>query len=269
MNPILSQQSFAPFTSGAFAGGRSMQAEQTRAGSLSLATSTDLTITTAEGDTVTLSLASAVEANAGVYRSQSMEAGRRESTQTAYFELSSSQSMAIEVAGELNAEELADIREAVAAIGGMIGDFLSGDLKAMAADGELLKELDTISSLESAFSYERQVTYGEQEKVTLSQEAGQGRGNRNHRGHGRLRQLMNHIDHLTDRMVDRAGEFGKRQSQVAKAVNALMARYRDGSVDGAPADELSRNVVQTVQSVFIQKMETTTESADFSFSYSA
>ncbi len=141
MNPIANQSSFAPFSFGAFAGGRSFQAEQTRAGSLSQTQNTELTITTDEGDIVTLSLASAMEANAGIYRNSSFEEGRSASSQTAFFEFSSSRSMEIEINGELNEEELEDIREAVKAIGGMIDDFLSGDLQEMAEDEVILDDV--------------------------------------------------------------------------------------------------------------------------------
>lgn len=271
MNPISSQQSLAPFSQGPFAGSRSMQAEQVRAGAVSLERSTDLTITTAEGDTVTLSLATAIEANAGVYRSESMADGRRSATQTAYADYSRRQSMAITVDGELNDEELADIREAVDAIGGMIEDFLAGDLQAMAADGELLKELDSIASLDASFSYAQQVTYGEQETVRLSSETqvqGPGRGHHHHR-QGRLRQLMQHIDHLTDTMADRIGEFGHRQKQATASVNHLLGRYGNGGTTASPTDRLNQTVVQTIQSMFVQKMETRSEAGDFAFTYTA
>ena len=266
MNSISSQQSFAPFSHSPFTGGRSMQVAQTRAGALSVDRSTDLTITTNDGDTVTLSLESAVEAKAGVYSSQSASDGYRASTRTAYFEYSSDQSMSITVEGELSEEELADIREAVSAIGGMIEDFMSGDLKAMAADGKLLEELDSISSLEATFAYERQVTYGEQETVQLSTTARDGRPGR---GHGRMRHLMNRIDQLTDRMADRVAEFGSHREQIARSVNGLLRRYGLGETENPAADRLNREVVQTVQSVFVQKMETLTESADFTLTYNA
>ena len=68
---------------------------------------------------------------------------------------------------DLNEAEVKDIREAVKAIGLMIDDFLSGDLQEMAKDGELLKKLETASSLEAAFSYERQLLVGEQERVEI------------------------------------------------------------------------------------------------------
>lgn len=139
MNPILTPNSFSPFPNGPFASSRSDTAEQTKAGSLSQTLDTDLTITTAEGDTVTINLASALTIKAGTYSRQAVENGQRTSTQTAYLAYSDSQDMTIAVDGDLNAEELADIREAMAAIGGMIEDFLAGDLQEMAKDGELFK----------------------------------------------------------------------------------------------------------------------------------
>ena len=76
--------------------------------------------------------------------------------------------------------------EAMKAIGSMIDDFLSGDLQEMAKDGELLMELDTISSLEAAFSQERQVVYAEQEKVQISGMAAEKDDHSHRRGHGRI-----------------------------------------------------------------------------------
>ena len=263
MNPIANQQPFAPFSRGAFAGGRSVQVEQTLVGSVSTEQSTDLTITTDEGDTVTISLASAMETNAGIYRSRSYEDGRAASSQTAFFEFSGSRNMAVEVDGNLNEAELEDIREAVSAIGSMIDDFVSGDLKEMAKDGELLKELDTISSLEAAFSYERQVLYGEQEDVEIStSEPGKGR-------HGRLKRLIDRIDRMTDDMAEQVKGFRGRRKQLAMAVEDLFGRYRSGEADSAPAEELGRDVIRTMQSAFVQKIQTLNESASFNLTYAA
>ncbi len=271
MNPIAHQESLAPFSHGAFAGGRSNQAELTRAGSVSLNRSTDLTITTAEGDTVTLGLASTMAINAGIYRSSSHEGGWPAYSQTAFFEFSSSQNMVIEVNGDLNPEELEDIRMAVKAIGAMIDGFLSGDLQEMAKDGELLKELDTISSLEAAFSYERQVLYGEQEKVQISGPASE-KGSHapsHHRGHGRLQRLIDRIDRLTDDMADQVKDYRGRRERLTRSVEALFGRYGSGEANLAPRDPLGRDVIQTMQSAFVQKIQMLSESASFNFTYTA
>ncbi|BBO70525.1 hypothetical protein DSCA_44550 [Desulfosarcina alkanivorans] len=267
MNPIANQQSFAPFSRGAFAGGRSFQAEQTRVGTVSMAQNTDLTITTDEGDTVTISLASAMEATAGIYRSRSYEGGRAASSQTAFFEFSGNRNMTVAVDGTLNEGELEDIREAVSAIGSMIDDFMNGDLQEMAEDGELLKELDTISSLEAAFSYERQVMHGQQEKVDISGSApGKGRHARRH-GQGRLQRLLDRIDRMTDDMAEQVKGFRGRRRQLATSVEDLFGRYRSGEAGNAAGDELGRDVIRTMQSAFVQKIQTLNESASFNLTY--
>ena len=271
MNAIAHQDSYPPLSHGAFGGGGSYQAEQTSAGSVSLNRSTDLTITTDEGDTVTLSMASAILTNAGIYHSDSYADGRGASSQTAFFEFSSSQNMAIEVAGDLNEVELEDIRKAVKAIGSMIDDFLAGDLKEMAKGGELLKELDTIASLDAAFSYERQVRYGQQEKVQISGMAPERDDHRHshRRGHGRVQRLMNRIDRLTDDMTDMVRRFRGHRNRLGRSIKDLFGQYRNGEVDSAPTDKVGRDVVQTMQTAFVQKIQTLSESASFNLTYTA
>lgn len=269
MNPIANPQPFSPFQYGTFSGSTSFQAEQTRAGSLSQSQSTDLTITTDEGDTVTLSLSSATEVNAGIYRSVSYADGWDESTQTSFFEFSDSQHLSVKVDGDLNAEEKEDIRAAMEVIGGMIDDFLSGDLLEMAADGELLKELDTVASLEAAFSYERQVMYGEQERVEIRQSAlEENRGTRR-RGHGRLQRLMQRIDQVTDEISQQVHRFRGRRRSLGRSVKDFFGRYDDGNLKNSPQDRLGREVVQTMRSAFVQKMQSLTESASFNLNYKA
>jgi hypothetical protein len=271
MNAIAHQASYPPLPHGAFGGGENHQAERTRAGSASLTQSTDLTITTEEGDTVSLSMASATQTLAGIYHSDSYADGWSASSQTAFFEFSSRQDMTIEVNGDLNQEELEDIREAVKAIGSMIDDFLSGDLKEMAKDGELLKELNTISSLDAVFSYERQVRYGQQEKVLIGGVAPE-KGNHAHgrrRGHGRVQRLINRIDRLTDDMTDRVKRYRGHRNRLARSIEDLLGQYRNGELDSAPTDTIGRDVVQTLQAAFVQKIQTLSESASFNLTYTA
>ena len=269
MNPIVNYSPFSPFPSKQFPEGAGFMAEQTRAGSISENKSTDLTITTDEGDTVTLSLASAMEVNAGMHRSASYEDGRAEATRTAFFEFSNSRSLSIEIDGDLSAEEREDIREAVQVIGGMIDDFLSGDIHEMAADGELLKELDSIASLDAAFSYEREVTYGEQEKVEIRQsEQEAGRPGRR-RGHRRMHRLMNRIDQVADDMIEQVRGFRGRRKHLGRSVRDLFNRYHSGEAVNAPEDRLGREAVRSMQSAFVQKLHTLTESGSFNLTYSA
>jgi len=267
MNPIANPQSFIPFQYGNFPKSTSFQAEQTRAGSISQSQSTDLTITTDEGDTVTLSLSSAAEINAGSYRSASYDDGWAESNQATFYEFSESDSLSVKVDGDLSAEEQEDIRAAMEVIGGMIDEFLSGDLQQMAADGELFKELDTIANLDAAFSYERQVMYGEQDRVEIRQSNLAGNRGNHFRGHGRLQRLMQRIDKVTDDMADHVHRFRGRRDHLAGSIRNLFNRYRNDEMENAPESRLRQEAVQTMQSAFVQKIQTITESAALEFSY--
>jgi hypothetical protein len=269
MDAIAKQKSFAPSVNGAVAAGGNYQACQTKAGSVSLNRSMDLTITTDEGDTVTLGMASAVETNVGIYRSIYAEEGRATAARTAFFNFSSDQKVAITVAGDLNEAELKDIRDALKAVGSMISDFLSGDRPEMVKEGERLKALDTVASLETTFLYERQLFYGYQEKVQISGMAPDSSGPaRSHRrGYGQ--RLMKRIDRLTGEMTDVVNGFGGQRHRLARLIRDLLRRYRSGEADRAPADPLSRDVVETIPSSFLQKIQTQIHSAGFSLSYTA
>jgi hypothetical protein len=179
--------------------------------------------------------------------------------------------MAIEVRGDLNEAELEDIREAVKTIGSMIDDFLAGDLKEMAKGGELFKELDTLSNLEAAFSYQRQVRYGQQEKVQISEMAPDRREHvhRQRGGHGRLQRLIDRIDRLTDEMTEKVmGSRGQRNRLVA-SIKDLFGRYRNSEEDAAPTDKLERDVIKTVETEFTNKIQMVSESASLNLTYTA
>ena len=270
MNPIINPQSYAPCCPGAFTDGRSLQVETTRAGSLSLNQQAAVSIATREGDTVTINLASLTTADAGIQRSVVNEDGTRSTTQTAFLSLSDSRSLDISVTGDLNAREKEEILAALTAIGGMIEDFLSGDPAAAGEDAQGIGELETIASLDVAFSVERQVVYAEQERVTISDAALSNQGDHvRPRGHGRGRRLMQRIDRLTNDMTDTVARFGGRKRQLANAVQSMLGRYRDAGRDNNTFAPLRTDALATVQTVFTQKIDALFESSDFSFSYSA
>ncbi len=269
MNPIATCSSYFPFAHGRCREGTGVLTEQTRAGFLSQTQNTDLTLTTDEGDTVTLSLASAMEVNAGVHRSASVADGQAEASQTAFFDVSTSRSLSIAIDGELSAEEREDIRGALQVIGGLIDGFLSGDVQAIAADKDLLAELDTIARLDATVSYERNVMYGEQEKVEIRQSETDPLKPGRRRGHRRLQRLMDRMDRVTDDMMEQVKRVRGRRRRLGRSVVDLFNRYRHGDAVHAPQDRFGQEVLRTMQSTFVQKLQMLTESAGFTLSYSA
>lgn len=68
MNPVFNPESLRPFSFGAFSVTRSVRGQQTSVGSVVSSQDVDVTLTTEEGDTVILSLASLTETEAGIDR---------------------------------------------------------------------------------------------------------------------------------------------------------------------------------------------------------
>ena len=257
MNPI-KHHPFAPFQQDDFAGGRSFSAEQSRVASLSVSQSTAVTLTTEEGDRVTLNLSKASQIDAGTYRGIAMGSGSVAASEAGFLGQGHGQLGTVEIEGDLSDEEWAEIEAAVAVIDGMMDDFLSGDFAGMIEDAEVLKELDTIDSLQAAFSYERQVVYAQQDHMAAQNEG-------TARGHGRggphLQGLMRRMDHLTDEMAGKVQDFEGRRDALLKSIDTLLERFRDKWSDkGVEADEstkgdLALSVIETVQSAFLLKTE--------------
>lgn len=269
MNPIANHQIHAPCCHGAFTGGRSQSVEQIRAGSLSLNRSAAVSLSTREGDTVTISIASLMTAEAGIQQHSEAEDGSRSAAGTAFLAFSDSRRLDVAVEGDLNAQEREEILAAMATVGGMIEDFLAGDMAALAEDASSLGEMETIAGLDAAFSVDRQVVFAEQERVTISDAAPQQRGHAHRRGHGRARRMMQHIDRLTGDMTDAVARFGGRKRHLARSITAMVDRYRDGAADNPSADPLRADALDAVRVGFAQKVDALFASSEIRFSYSA
>ena len=63
--------------------------------------------------------------------------------------------------------------------------------------------------------------------------------------------------------------YDRGPKQLAGSVKDLFGRYRNGEVDSAPTDKMGQDVVQTMQTAFVQKIQTLSESAGFNLTYTA
>ncbi len=122
---------------------------------LHLRKSTNLTLYTAEGDKVTLSSFSSLDAGYTTYTSQGMTDGRVRQTEgmAAYFSTEFAYQLSVE--GDLSKDELKDIQKAFKTIGKMAGDFFSGNTGKAIERATKLSGFDTISSFEAVLHYER------------------------------------------------------------------------------------------------------------------
>jgi hypothetical protein len=262
MNSIFSPESVSPFSNGPYPATGNVQRQQTIVGSASLSQNTDVTLTTDEGDTVTISLATFMETHAGMDQRTLQQADRQAFSQTAYFESSRQEETAIKINGDLNEDEMDDIRAALHTIGTMIDDFLSGDLDEMAKDGKRLTEFETISSLEASFSYQRQAMVATEESVVIDNTLHQA-------PRGRLQSMMQRIDHLADDMAQVVEAFGGRQDRLATSIAALLNSHRDKNANNPAMQHLTDQVLQTTRSAFIQKMEAASITGGFALTVAA
>ena len=119
-------------------------------GSVSQSQSTDITLVTAEGDTVTLSSSFEREVKFETYNSRGESASM--------LSKSSSSSFSLSIEGDLDRKELRDIRNAIRTIEKVNRTLMRGDLEKAAHQAEKLQRLDTIASLDAELLMTRQVT---------------------------------------------------------------------------------------------------------------
>lgn len=272
MNTMMTCDPCRYWPQGSYADSRSYQAEQSKTASLSLSQSTDLTIETDEGDVVTLSMDRWLDA--GYASSSSLTYGSDGSfsmSKQEQFDLSAGKEFTVEVEGDLNKEEIKDIRKAVRAIRKIMKAFLSGDMDKMTKRAGRLENLDTISGIDAEFSYERQVSVASSSsvKVEIEQPVYKAAPPEHVETQSPIDRLTQRVDEITDEMAERVKNSGARRRPLMRAIKDLFAAYRDGRVEEAPEDKTGQAVVTMIESAFVEKVETVKESASFSFSYDA
>ena len=109
-----------------------------------------VTITTAEGDKVTLSANSQQQGEFATYNSSGLFAGVRS--------LETKNSFSLSIEGSLNRQELKDIRKAIKVIGRATRELMEGDQKHAAKHVEKLQKLDTIAELQAEVAVKREVS---------------------------------------------------------------------------------------------------------------
>ena len=120
--------------------------------------STDISLVTAEGDKVTISAKSALQAELVSYDYRGRLNGNEASLQGRSLQISAENSFALSVEGDLSKEELADIQNLVKKIEKLGSDFFSQPLEESLAQTLELGDLDSIASFEANLRYEQRLT---------------------------------------------------------------------------------------------------------------
>ena len=126
---------------------------------------TDLTIITAEGDKVTLSAQSSIEADYTTYRAALVMKGMSGEVSGETLAIEIEQGIQISVEGDLNDQELEALSEAIQTVYGMMKDLLSGDNSSALAQAETLEGLAPIASIQGSATFIQSLQV-EQQTVT-------------------------------------------------------------------------------------------------------
>jgi len=132
----------------------------TRANFLSASSrrSTDISLVTAEGDKVTITAKSALQAEAVSYNYRGRLNGNEANLQGKSLQASSESSLVISVEGDLDKEEVADIKKLVAKLEKLGADSFSQPLEDSLLQTLGFDDLDSLASFAAHLRYEQQFT---------------------------------------------------------------------------------------------------------------
>jgi hypothetical protein len=148
---------------------QSQEASRTGLALLSNSQHMDLSLVTAEGDKVTLSLDSSTTARSVMKEEVQNDGQGSMSYEKSEFTMGLYQrDLTFTVEGDLSKEEMRDIRKVLKSLDKMMNKFVTGQMGAMAAQAVKLSGLDTIAGLEANMSYQRQVLVAQQSQVTTT-----------------------------------------------------------------------------------------------------
>ena len=122
---------------------------------ISRAQSSDFTIVTAEGDKVTLSASRSAELSFSTYDSAGKTRGSKGLSEAKF---SASREFSLAIEGDLNKEELKDIRRAIKTVMKSAGDVLKGDTEHAAERVSKLGKLDTLASIDADVQFRQEVS---------------------------------------------------------------------------------------------------------------
>lgn len=143
-------------------------ASQSAGISLSQSKSMELVLYTREGDKVTLSSSSQMQADELTYAGMARSGKALVRQQGEAFQMKADTQFSVTVQGDLNAKETADVKKAVGVIGNIMKDLISGNDAAMAKDAGKLGQLDSLQGLSANLHYQRQIVYQQPARMSAA-----------------------------------------------------------------------------------------------------
>ncbi len=228
--------------------------------------SKDITIVTDEGDKVTLSYHQAssltyANLSAMSYGLEYLTADNQEMVREtlARFEAETlgfhaSRGFTLSVEGDLNEQELADIKAAMAGIDEIMTDLLNdGDISEAMAGAKELKDLDTIAGLEATYNYERSIVT-ERATVLQTQSFAKTSSPENvtapRRGQ-RGQFFRNKLDQMTALVANHHTDPSRFLYHISKLFETIQNRYEDDT----PMYQAKKHVANLIRKELVDRID--------------
>ena len=252
LNPICADSGYAAADNCSYAAARVSQTE------VAGEQSTDITIVTDEKDKVTLSFDLGYQSSYTTYSALATNNNASAKIEGQQFDFDLSLEQSIRVEGDLNEQELKDIKKVLKRLGRMIKNFLAGGIDdASHRTGRLFKNLSTIDSVAARFEVTQRAAVVDQQYVeatALSTLDGD-RPVDPQPSSPQPAQEFEPIHELTDDMVDVVKGSRIHPAKMTRFIDRFFHRLFENSRHGHRPKRHMTNLARLILSEFMQKLQ--------------
>ena len=233
----------------------------------------DITIFTEDGDRVTItsnqqSQASYSKYSAITHQSNYADFGNMSVEQNSYtlfqderFEFDNSRNFSISVDGDLNEQELKDIRKTIKTIDKIMTDILNGDDISQGVEKAIqLVNLDSISGIAANYRYENAISVEKMEAEEVSTYNRDGQIEKSLPG---FNKEVEYIKNLINEMINIIKDTAVKPTKIIKPLRMLFSEIlRNLSTDNRQ-DQPKIDLVKLIETALIEKIEQMHEQSEF------
>jgi len=216
--------------------------------------STDITIMTAEGDRVTLSADSQLQASYLTYSGLARGGGAMAQLQGKSYSIQVNRELSITIEGNLSEEELQDIQKAIKTIDKIMHEALSGNTDHALAMTHDVSSMESISSFSASLEIENTVSF-EQRTIVETQTSGPEPTNEIESG----RESLSHdrFSRVTDKMMEALKHQGFRNRKLIRPLNKYFSKLFEGISEKYEGSEKSgkMGMAHRIRSEMLERLE--------------
>jgi len=190
--------------------------------------SKDITLTTEEGDTVTISALDEFKASYMSYDYTGSVKGGTTSVNSQEFTAATNNSLQISVQGDLNEEEKNDVAEILGKLDEIMTSLVKGDIESvLKGTFGLMDEADTINSIDAVLQFHQQISM---EQQTMTQMTGQppkpaDSGKENGNGNDPILSAANLVAKISNQVMQLIDQSGVQAEDFKDSMNNMFKDF--------------------------------------------